>query len=275
MLWSRSPGALALQKLAIFEGDYEGELEFREHPATEPGFWHQPDRHALIAHHPDHGEVGTAVFTRHGGDHPTHLSDINIKTSDGHERKGVASSLMHELESRHQGVPIDHGSRSFDGMRWAHSFYGTPRYKLSEEHPDDYPGGWTLDHKVISHDQAQAEIKRRGMQATGSTAPDFYHASDDEYEPGDVIDPSEPHDRNHRESSPHHVCFTDSVGSASPWGEHIYRVKPAYHDGYEPDPRFPHGIMNDETNRADSKSYQSRWPLHVVEKIPRPEHLPY
>lgn len=160
---------------------YKGTLEFRERPLSSglarPG---PGENHVLLsAHHPEYGPVGHLSFTRHGGDNPDHLSIRGITVDRDHVRRGIATALMAELESRHPGVPIDHGDRSYTGMLWAHRYYKTPRFRMNPDHPDDYPGGWTIDKTVVSRDEARAEIARRRTERTAPGTETDNHASDE------------------------------------------------------------------------------------------------
>lgn len=244
---------------------YKGVLEFRERPLNSDLARSGENRFELSAHHPEYGQVGQLNFARHGDDDPDCLSISGITVDRDHERRGVASALMAELENRHPGVPINHGDRSYKGMLWAHRYYKTPRFRLNPDHPDDYHGGWTIDKKVVSRDEAQAEIEQRRTRKTASAGETYYHASDEEYEPGEEIDPSRRHHQNWKESDPAHIYFTNSRGSASPWGENVYVVHPV--GPHETDKRFPKGIHNEEHNTLDSASYQTRYPLKIVRRL--------
>lgn len=106
--------------------DYDN-LTFDVHPEPEPG---EQDRHALVATHPEHGEVGRLSFTPWNGqvssdlhdDDLTHLEVHMLKTEPGHTRRGVASQLMRHLDR--WGIPVEHGTRTADGEGWARGHYG-------------------------------------------------------------------------------------------------------------------------------------------------------
>lgn len=86
------------------------------------GWPHTEGTRLLRAHHPEHGMVGALYYD----DRPNYLRIGRLRTNDEHQRRGVATQMMRELESRYPGKPIQHGMRSDDGHAWAESVYGTP-----------------------------------------------------------------------------------------------------------------------------------------------------
>lgn len=85
--------------------------------------WPHTEGHRLLrAHHPEHGMVGALYYD----EKPNYLQIGRLRTNDEHKRRGVATQMMRELESRYPGKPIQHGMRTDDGHAWAESVYGTP-----------------------------------------------------------------------------------------------------------------------------------------------------
>jgi GNAT superfamily N-acetyltransferase len=137
----------AVQRLAMGQAgpDYNS-LSF--HHTTNPDYWDDP---MVTAHHPEHGHIGSLTYRRvdprpawglpHGA-----LSVQQLDTHPDHQRRGVASQLMHHLERQNPGVPIEHGERSENGKEWAKGMYGTE----SQPH-----GNWTLDGHPWSPEQRQ------------------------------------------------------------------------------------------------------------------------
>ena len=69
------------------------------------------------------------------------------------------------------------------------------------------------------------------------SGPQFFHGSPEDYEPGHVIDPSQPHKKAWDVSLPDHAYFSSDSDDAADWGVHtarrtgrkstnIYAVKP-------------------------------------------------
>jgi GNAT superfamily N-acetyltransferase len=101
---------------------------------------------ALVAHHPQHGPVGSIDYEHFH--FPGHTTPHNIKVHDiqvpeEHRRKGVATALMGELERRHPDVPVDHGDRTPEGRAWAERYYPGHDHGESDGHMSY--GGWTLN----------------------------------------------------------------------------------------------------------------------------------
>ena len=73
--------------------------------------------HTLTATHPDHGQMGTLKYwsPRFEGDY---ISVHMLKVPKEHQRRGVASALMDEMQSRHPGTSIMHGYRTPQGRSW-------------------------------------------------------------------------------------------------------------------------------------------------------------
>jgi ribosomal protein S18 acetylase RimI-like enzyme len=78
----------------------------------------------LQAHHPEHGQVGRLQYQDQNWDPGSHLSVEMLMVPPEHKRRGVASALMGELERRHPGALIQHGTRTMSGADWAASYYG-------------------------------------------------------------------------------------------------------------------------------------------------------
>ncbi|MFD7835539.1 GNAT family N-acetyltransferase [Streptomyces sp. NPDC059761] len=73
---------------------------------------------ALHAIHPETGDrMGTLTYKvpRRKAD-KIHID--RLETHEDHQRKGVGSALMDELQRRHPGTPIDHGDRTDAGKAW-------------------------------------------------------------------------------------------------------------------------------------------------------------
>lgn len=148
--WARTAGANG--------SDYEG-LTYDEFGDTQ-----DDSLRTLRAHHPEHGLVGSVYYHQH----PQGTLEIkSLDVSREHQRRGVATQMMRELEARNAGVPIDHGNRTQDGADWARSMYGKPGRRQREDNwpridEPIYHGGWTLDGKPV--------LKYHAMGAAG---PDY------------------------------------------------------------------------------------------------------
>lgn len=107
----------------------------------------------ITAHHPEHGQVGSLTYMHapHSkGMRPRGVSVDMLKVDPEHRRRGVASQLMGELEQRHPGLPIDHGTRTHQGEMWGRHYYpklgpSQTRGESNEWAPetDKYEGPWT------------------------------------------------------------------------------------------------------------------------------------
>lgn len=134
-------GAAWAQRVAGANGpDYEG-LTFQHKHEDRSGM-----TRTITAHHPEHGQVGTLEYDRYmwpEGKHRMSLKVNYLEVPKAHQRRGVASALMTELERRHPGIPIDHGERTMEGGDWAASRYGEPGRPID----NGYAGGFTIDGK--------------------------------------------------------------------------------------------------------------------------------
>jgi hypothetical protein len=93
----------------------------------------------------------------------------------------------------------------------------------------------TMSHEVLSPQQ-------------------FFHASDYDYPPGRVIDPSQPHEKNFQMSHPHSVYFSTDPEHAGTYGEHLYEVEP---------------LGEHEPDSGSWQNYVSRHPVRMVRKVER------
>lgn len=76
-----------------------------------------PDKlgtHVLTAVHPKKGPVGTLQYIKRAD----HLQVETLRVPGEHRGNGFAGHLMDEMQRRHPGTPINHGSRTDDGQDW-------------------------------------------------------------------------------------------------------------------------------------------------------------
>jgi GNAT superfamily N-acetyltransferase len=95
----------------------DGGIDF-EHKETDTGGSKWPTKIHLKALHPETGEqMGFLEYNvpRRKADK---ITVQRLETHPDHQRKGVGSALMDEMQRRHPGTPIDHGDRTPDGKAW-------------------------------------------------------------------------------------------------------------------------------------------------------------
>jgi GNAT superfamily N-acetyltransferase len=85
--------------------------------------------HRINAFHPEHGRVGGIGYTVTPDEKPGKKYNETVRVSfmsvpPEHQRRGVASKLMDELQRVHPNARINHGKRTFDGEMWAHHYFG-------------------------------------------------------------------------------------------------------------------------------------------------------
>jgi GNAT superfamily N-acetyltransferase len=130
----------------------------------------------ITAHHPEHGQVGSLTYMHapaSKGMRPRGISVDMLKVDPEHRRRGVASQLMDELEQRHPGIPIDHGTRTHQGEMWGRHYYpklgpsqtrGEPNEWAPET--DKYEGPWTQNgQRYDPIKQRRASSVTRAMDA--------------------------------------------------------------------------------------------------------------
>jgi GNAT superfamily N-acetyltransferase len=100
-----------------------------------------------------YGYVGNIHYEQH----PDHIQVHNMEVRPEHQRRGVASQLMGELERRHPGTTIDHGVRSPAGTGWGKDYYGHegPRTVWDKTVGPD-PDGWTDAPKTRDRQKVEA-----------------------------------------------------------------------------------------------------------------------
>ncbi|WP_428957833.1 GNAT family N-acetyltransferase [Streptomyces sp. cg35] len=89
-----------------------------EHEETDTGGTKWPTKVVLRALHPETGEqMGFLNYNvpRRKADK---ITVQRLETHPDHQRKGVGSALMDEMQRRHPGTPIDHGDRTPAGKAW-------------------------------------------------------------------------------------------------------------------------------------------------------------
>ncbi|THA72470.1 N-acetyltransferase [Streptomyces sp. A0642] len=89
-----------------------------EHEEIDTGGTKRPTKIHLHAHDPATGDrMGTLTYHV-----PRRKADKilveELATKETHQRKGVGSALMDEMQRRHPGTPIDHGDRTPAGKAW-------------------------------------------------------------------------------------------------------------------------------------------------------------
>jgi GNAT superfamily N-acetyltransferase len=156
MLYSGDAGLRPKTAMGMHGPDYDNlTFEHEEHGRTGVGTEGDPDVkfNVIHAHHPEHGEVGLVSYWSGFHHGPEHINIAGMTTHPEHQRRGVATQLMHEVERRHPGVPINHGDRTQDGGEWAKSMYGHEGEYYDDDDRDYqgddsstyYHGGWTLN----------------------------------------------------------------------------------------------------------------------------------
>lgn len=91
-----------------------GELRF-EHSERESGGSKWPTHHTLTAYSGDEQAGHLRYYT--GPRRKTILID-GLETDPQHQRKGVGSALMDEMQRQHPDASINHGDRTDDGKAW-------------------------------------------------------------------------------------------------------------------------------------------------------------
>lgn len=135
----------------------------------------QDDGAMIAAVHPQHGNVGTLEYEHHSEgtrEHPfEHIRVHELETTPGHYRRGVANSLMHELESSNPGVPIDHGMRTSEGNEWAAKRYGFDPDGADHLGEGMFHAGWTKDGQHFEpHMHAHARVHHPEQGPDGEPA---------------------------------------------------------------------------------------------------------
>jgi GNAT superfamily N-acetyltransferase len=93
-----------------------------EHEETDTGSSIWPTRIKLKALHPETGEEMGFLDYQVPRRKNNKITVHELKTHEDHQRKGVGSALMDEMQRRHPGTPIDHGDRTPDGKAWWKSY---------------------------------------------------------------------------------------------------------------------------------------------------------
>lgn len=105
-----------IKKFAGANGDDYSNLTFDhlddDHDAQEKHIW---------AVHPEHGDVGNLRYSKT----PSEVQVNMMRVSPEHQRRGVASQLMNELEKSNPGILINHGQRTNEGGAWAQHHYNS------------------------------------------------------------------------------------------------------------------------------------------------------
>lgn len=89
-----------------------------EHEEQDTGGTKWPTKVTLHALHPETGERMGFLEYRVPRRKADKIAINRLETHEGHQRKGVGSALMDEMQRRHPGTPIDHGDRTADGAAW-------------------------------------------------------------------------------------------------------------------------------------------------------------
>jgi GNAT superfamily N-acetyltransferase len=80
---------------------------------------------ALVAYDDAGTRLGQLVFTDADRATGADVRITGVWVQAGHRRRGVATALMREFESRRAGALIDHGARTADGAAWARTVYAS------------------------------------------------------------------------------------------------------------------------------------------------------
>lgn len=184
---------------------------------TDTVFSHEDNGpHSIIRAHAPDGEIRGALMHRahpagshYGTDGPYREVEM-MHTEPAHRRRGVANSLMGELERTHPGEVLEH-DRSDEGRAWAHSYFG-----------NDAIEDLTRDGQSLPHTAAQQVL---------------YHGSTHKFEKGTVLTPTardsdgsiHSSDWVYATTSPESARYFASMHDASPQTDspvHIHRVVP-------------------------------------------------
>ena len=104
----------------------------------------------------------------------------------------------------------------------------------------------------------------------------FYHGTGDKHAPGDIINPSKPHNTTSRFSSPDSAYFTTRPeiahgwavqgGATDPGAAHVYKVQPM--GEYSIDPNFPEGQRPSGAPVENAAwNHQTKHPLRVLGEV--------
>lgn len=89
-----------------------------EHEEEDTGGSKWPTRVTLHAVHPETGDRMGSLKYRVPRRKADKIAIDRLETHPDHQRKGVGSALMDEMQRRHPSTPIDHGDRTSDGAAW-------------------------------------------------------------------------------------------------------------------------------------------------------------
>lgn len=108
---------------------------------TDTGGTKRPTRVKLRAMHPDTGEEMGFLDYHVPRRKADKIFVEELKTHENHQRQGIGSMLMDEMQNRHPGTPIDHGDRTPAGAAWWNKYTDGKRVtrgrtiaSLGEEH---------------------------------------------------------------------------------------------------------------------------------------------
>ena len=186
------------------------------------------EMHTLTATHPEHGAMGSLKYwsPRFEGDYiSVHMLKVPKKK---HQRKGVASALMDEMQRRHPGVAIMHGYRTRHGKAWWEGYTGGE------------PAPW-------GRTQAAKEAH-------------LYHGTNADLKPGDHILPGRQIGHvveDMGDDTHNYVWLTPNVNDACMWADiasgmnggkpRVYRVHPPEHiESQDKDFIAPHAVVHSE-----------------------------
>ena len=93
----------------------------------------------------------------------------------------------------------------------------------------------------------------------------FFHGTSGTYEPGDLIDPSQPHERTYRVSQPDRVYFTSDPARASFYADKAQEKFGGSRNVYVVEPMGQH-IQDMQTRSPENR--QTRHPLRVTSSHP-------
>lgn len=112
-----------------------GDPFHEEGEETHPGWSH----HLMSAHDATGDQAGTVYYSKTKPGDPAHpaLAVHDMKVSEEHRSKGIASAMQDELRGQHPEHMFDHGGRTPKGQKWWSQYDDPGNPKLDLDHPDN------------------------------------------------------------------------------------------------------------------------------------------
>ena len=178
----------------------ENPLEFH-HSETESGGSKWPVQHVLRAGTDDALMGRLDYFTS-----PRRKKVLvqNLEVYPEHQRKGVGSALMDELQRRHPDASIDHGDRTDAGKQWW--------------------SGYT-EGKPVRRGRTATWVAPEDRPAQHTAA--YFHGSDRHIPVGQYVEPG--HQGTYDVSRPDRVYLTDNHADAAKWASDALEMRPSDH----------------------------------------------